>query len=101
MTIIGCDLASLHFHPDLSLDMNILICANGHQCGCRFCKENFFLPAVFEDQVGNLTKVLYDTHKMYMTKMVDALDNEVNVQKFSYRNLLPWLVVDPNGNRKG
>ncbi|MBK7701361.1 MAG: hypothetical protein IPJ39_22870 [Saprospiraceae bacterium] len=81
-----------HFHPDLTLDMNISFVPMATNVDVDFAKKNFFLPAVFEDQVGNLTKVLYDTHKMYMTKMVDALDNEVNVQKFSYRTYyLGWL----------
>ncbi|MBK7637004.1 MAG: hypothetical protein IPJ13_24050 [Saprospiraceae bacterium] len=60
-----------HFHPDLSLDMNISFVPMATNVDVDFAK-NFFLPAVFEDQVGNLTKVLYDSHRMYMTKMVDA-----------------------------
>ncbi len=90
-----------HFHPDVSGQLDIAFIPQATATDLVFAKSNFFMPSVFEDQVGNLTKVVYDPYKLFMTKMVDALQNEVNIEQFHYRILSPWLISDPNGNRSG
>jgi len=90
-----------HFHPDLSTDMNISFIPTPTLADVEFAKNNFFLPSVFEDQVGNLTKVIFDNYQLYMKRSMDALGNEINVLKYQYRTLSPWLLSDPNGNRSG
>ncbi|MCC6463227.1 MAG: hypothetical protein IT260_22350 [Saprospiraceae bacterium] len=66
-----------------------------------FAKNNFYLPLVYEDNFGNLGKVFYDKYKLFITRTIDALDNETAVEAFHYRTLTPWLLRDANGNRSG
>ncbi len=88
-----------HFHPDLGIDMDISFVPPATTADVDYAKSNFFLPVVYEDQLGYLTKVLYDPYKLFMLKSRDALGNEISVLQFQYRTLMPWLISDPNGNR--
>ena len=90
-----------HFHPDLNIDIDINFVPPATSADVDYAKSNFFLPVVFEDQLGYLSKIIYDNYKLFMSKSRDALGNEINVLQFHYRTLMPWLISDPNSNRSG
>jgi RHS repeat-associated protein len=74
-------------------------------------RAHFFLPRCFEDGFGQNTTVTYDDYDLLLLETSDPLSNRVTAgerdvngvitrRTFDYRVLQPWLVSDPNRNRK-
>jgi RHS repeat-associated protein len=61
-------------------------------------QARFYLPISYTDPYGSITKVEYETHKLFVQKTIDALQNESTVTKFNYRTLSPQQMMDMNEN---
>ena len=61
-------------------------------------RKHFFVTRRFRDPFGNNSRVVYDQFDLLPIESIDALHNAVKCSH-DYRVLLPYLVVDPNGNR--
>lgn len=90
-----------YFHPDLTANPDTQTIPAPGTADIDFAKSNFYLPIAYEDNFGYLTKVFYDPNKLFITRTVDAANNEGNVDGFNYRTLTPWLLRDANDNRSG
>ena len=88
-------------YPDLSANPLAKTISPPTAADVAFAKSNFYLPVVYEDNFGHLSKVFYDQYRLFITKTIDALDNESAVESFNFRTLAPWLMRDANGNRSG
>lgn len=88
-----------HFHPDTNSNPNINFVLPATAQDLTFAKANFFLPVVYEDPIGNLTKMVYDSNKIFAQKSIDAIGNTFEISEFHYRTLSPWLLIDINKNR--
>jgi RHS repeat-associated protein len=91
----------IYCYPDLSGNVTAKAITPATQVDVDFAKSNFYLPVVFEDSTGHLTKIFYDSHKLIMNLAVDALDNETRVEAVNYRILSPTLMRDVNDNLSG
>jgi RHS repeat-associated protein len=91
----------IYFYPDLTADPFAKFISPPATADVVFARSNFYLPVVFEDNSGNLTKVFYDNHKLFIARAIDSLDNETAVEAFNYRTLSPYLLRDVNDNRTG
>ncbi len=89
------------FHTDLRENPYTKIITTPVASDIGFAKSNFFLPVAYEDNFGHLSKVFYDDHKLFITRSIDPLDNEIRVEAYNYRTLAPYLMKDPNENRAG
>lgn len=58
--------------------------------------SRFFVPVAYTDPFGSVTEIAYDTHTIFVQKATDALGNVSSVDQFSYRNLAPTQMRDPN-----
>ena len=76
-----------------------------------FARQHFFAQHRFQDPFGNVSTVAYDRYTLLVQQTRDALGNLVTAgerdaagdlarQGNDYRVLQPWLVMDPNSNRK-
>ena len=63
-----------------------------------FAQTHRYLPQGAQDPFGNVSRVAYDSHELFVAQTIDALGNTVTAE-FDYRVLQPALVTDPNGNR--
>jgi len=90
-----------YFHPDLSANPFATTILPATPADVKFAKSNFYLPVVFEDNFGFLSKVFYDKHKLFIKRSIDAVKNETVVESFNYRTLSPYLMRDANDNRAG
>jgi RHS repeat-associated protein len=63
-----------------------------------FAKAHRYLLQGAQDPFGQLSRVTYDSHELFVARTVDALGNTV-LAEFDYRVLQPSQVTDPNGNR--
>ena len=63
-----------------------------------FARAHRYLPQGAQDPFGNLSRVAYDSHELFVAQTTDALGNTVSAE-FDYRVLQPNLVTDANGNR--
>ncbi|HMQ87133.1 MAG TPA: SpvB/TcaC N-terminal domain-containing protein [Flavilitoribacter sp.] len=89
-------------YPDLSGDPFVKTIGPATPADLAFAKSNFFMPVVYRDNFGNLSKAFPEPkYKLYVQRMVDAMDNEMHVDKFHFRTLSPWLMRDLNDNRTG
>ncbi len=61
-------------------------------------QARFYLPISYTDPYGSVTKVEYETHKLFVQKTIDALLNESTVTRFNYRTLSPQQMQDMNDN---
>ncbi len=61
-------------------------------------KARFYLPISYTDPYGYVTRVEYETNKLFVQKTIDALLNESTVTKFNYRTLSPQQMKDMNDN---
>lgn len=91
----------IYFHPDLTSTPNVKTISSPTMADVNFAKINFYMPVAYEDNFGNLTKVFYDVNRFFIERIIDALDNEVNVDSFNYRTLARYLMRDANDNRSG
>jgi len=91
----------IYFYPNISGTPGIIVIPPATTADVTFAQSNFYLPVAYQDNFGNLTKVLYDTNKLFVNRSIDALLNEANVDAFNYRVLAPYLMRDANGNRAG
>lgn len=90
------------FYPDLSADPFAKSIGTATAADLAFAKRHFFAPLVFQDNFGQLSKVFYEPkYKLYIERMIDALDNETWVEAFHYRTLGPLRLRDANDNRMG
>jgi RHS repeat-associated protein len=60
----------------------------------------FFQPTGHVDPFGSTVNAVFDAHKLALIQTTDALGNTIT-SELNYRTLLPWRLVDPNGNRTG
>ena len=58
---------------------------------------NFALPTSIDDPFGNTTSITYDSHKLLVTTVTNALDSAVTAT-LDYRTLSPHTVTDINGH---
>jgi RHS repeat-associated protein len=65
-----------------------------------FAKGNFFLPVTYEDNFGSLTSIHYDRYKLLISRITNALNNEIKAA-INYRLVTPYLLHDVNNNRTG
>lgn len=72
----------------------------GAASAAQYAAANFYLPQASIDAFGNKASVTYDPHKLLVTSAIDTLSNETKAE-YNYRVLSPWLVSDPNLNRRG
>ncbi|MEO8764900.1 MAG: SpvB/TcaC N-terminal domain-containing protein [Ginsengibacter sp.] len=91
----------IYYHADLSGNPFANSIPPATPAGVAFAKNNFYLPVVYEDNFGNLTKIFYDKHKLFIQRGVDAAKNESVVEAFNYRIPAPYLMRDANDNRAG
>lgn len=87
-----------YFHPDLSGDPYITSVPPATPADSTFAKSNFYQPVVFEDNTGSLTKLLYGPYKLFIQRLIDAVNNEVTVDGYHFRALSPYLLRDANDN---
>jgi RHS repeat-associated protein len=90
-----------YFHPDLTANPFANSITPATPADVNFAKSNFYLPVVFEDNFGYLSKIFYDNHKLFIQRAIDAVKNESVVEAFNYRTLAPYLMRDANDNRVG
>lgn len=65
----------------------------------KYDTAHFFLAGSFTDPFGNTSQVNYDSsYHLFIEKTTDAVDNGVQVKKFNYRVLKPYLMQDANDN---
>jgi RHS repeat-associated protein len=88
-------------YPDLQANPNLTAVLPATAADLAYARQHFYMPVVFQDSFGSLTKVFYDPYHLFMEKAVDALGNETAVEGFNYRTLAPYLLRDPNDNRSG
>ncbi|HEV7235491.1 MAG TPA: RHS repeat-associated core domain-containing protein, partial [Ktedonobacteraceae bacterium] len=88
----------IYFYPDISTTPDIKTIPAATAADVTFAKSNFFAPVAYEDNTGKLSKVLNDSHKLYVARSIDALDNETNVIGFSFRTMQPYILSDQNNN---
>ncbi|WP_229924823.1 SpvB/TcaC N-terminal domain-containing protein [Streptomyces sulfonofaciens] len=62
--------------------------------------EEFYLPVRYVDPFGAEWETEYDDHHLLPVRVYDPLRNEAEARPH-YRVVKPWLLTDPNGNRKG
>jgi RHS repeat-associated protein len=89
-----------YYHTDLNKDPFIKIVNPPGAAGVLFAKNNFYLPVIYEDNFGNLTKILYDRYKLHAARVIDAINNEMNAV-INYRTLLHYKIKDYNDNVSG
>jgi RHS repeat-associated protein len=89
------------YHPDLSAHPFAKSIGVSGASDVSFAKRNFFLPVVYQDNFGHLTKLFYDPCKLIPVRSIDAKDNETSVLKINYRTVSPYLTKDTNDNRAG
>jgi RHS repeat-associated protein len=89
-----------YFHPDLNLNPSIKKVDPPKPTDIDIVKENFYLPVVYEDNFGNLIKILYDSNHLLINRIIDPLNNEMN-SVINYRVLLPYQIRDYNDNLSG
>ncbi|HTQ28709.1 MAG TPA: toxin TcdB middle/N-terminal domain-containing protein, partial [Puia sp.] len=87
------------FHPDLTANPNITSIPPATMADVNFAKSNFYMPVAFEDNFGNLTKIFYDVYKLLISRRIDPLQNELNVDAFNYRIPAAYIIRDANNNR--
>lgn len=63
-------------------------------------REHFYLPVGAIDPWENVATVAYDDHDLLVVGRLDAAQNAMSAVN-NYRVLGPWLVTDPNLNRRG
>ncbi len=90
-----------YYHPDLSLNPFAKTITPPIPADVTFTKSNFYLPIAFEDNFNNLTKCFYDDHRLIISRVINAADNEINATAVNYRTLQPYLLSDANDNRSG
>lgn len=88
-----------HFHPNTNTNPNLNFVLPANTSGLGYAKSNFYMPTVYEDPIGNLTKVIYDAKKLYTQRSIDAIGNTIEITEYHYRTLTPWLITDINNNR--
>lgn len=89
-----------YFHPDLSGTPNAASIPAPTPADITFAKNNFYAPVAYEDNFGKLTKVFYDSDKLFIQRTIDAVGNEAHLDAFNYRIGAPYLVRDLNNNRQ-
>jgi len=65
-----------------------------------YASAHFYLPQGETDPWGNISRIGYDPHKLLVVEATDAARN-LTTALLNYRVLAPWLVTDPNLNRRG
>ncbi|XEC94318.1 SpvB/TcaC N-terminal domain-containing protein [Paenibacillus tarimensis] len=61
-------------------------------------RDRFYLPISHTDPYGAVTRVKYDSSRLFIEETEDAIGNKTKVELFNYRTLSPQRMKDPNHN---